>query len=564
MTFRLKLALAMAAVVAAATAGALLVTQRSVAAAYRRLFADRFAAEASLAAALEEGRFAAVRPRCLELAKSVRLLAALEEGDAALLYRIARDELRDVLRPPPGSPLARPASFFLLLDAEGRVLPSPDEDAAPEPVAAEIARAARALAGGGGQAIGYVATGEALAEVIVTRVVDPVTRRLRGALAVGFPATMPGEEGGIPSGIWYAGRIYSLTIPATVRPALAAAVAAAVERPERESSFVLGGVPHRIYTRALHPEAGFAPAHQVVLYSLAEAAAAERRLRRLVLGAGALALLLGIVVSLVLAHGLSGPIARLVAAAGEIGRGNLGVRVPVHRRDEVGRLGAAFNDMAAGLALKEKYRSVLDLVSDRDVAQELVEGRLALGGELREATVLFCDIRGFTALTERMSPADVIELLNAHMTLLTEVVHAERGVVDKFVGDALMAVFGTPRSRGDDALRAVRAAAEMIAARARANAGLARPITIGIGVATGTVVAGCMGSTARMNYTVLGERVNLASRLAGQAGAMEVLIDETTRARIGDGVATDVLPALALKGFAGPVSAYRLVRAAAP
>ncbi len=185
-----------------------------------------------------------------------------------------------------------------------------------------------------------------------------------------------------------------------------------------------------------------------------------------------------------------------------------------------------------------------------------------LGGELREATVLFCDIRGFTTLTEGMDPAEVIELLNEHMTALTAVVHARHGVVDKFVGDALIALFGVPRSAGDDARNAVVAARQMIAERRRLNAEGHRRIEIGIGIASGTVVAGCMGSADRLNYTVLGERVNLASRLSGRAAGMEVLIDDQTRRRLAHGVVVEALPPLQLKGFSAPVAAYRLTEAA--
>ena len=206
---------------------------------------------------------------------------------------------------------------------------------------------------------------------------------------------------------------------------------------------------------------------------------------------------------------------------------------------------------------------MLDLVADREVADDLIAGRLTLGGELREASVVFCDVRGFTALTERMEPGEVIALLNEHMTALTRVVYANGGVVDKFVGDQVIALFGVPRSTGHDAYAAVRAAREMIEARTTLNARAARPLDVGIGVASGTVVAGCLGSADRLNYTVLGERVNLAARLCAQAGQMEVLIDDATQRRLGALVGVEAVPPLALKGFSAPVVAYRL-RAVGP
>jgi class 3 adenylate cyclase len=207
---------------------------------------------------------------------------------------------------------------------------------------------------------------------------------------------------------------------------------------------------------------------------MAESLARQRQLRQRVLAAGGAGLGLAFVLSLLLARGLSVPIDELVAAAGRIRQGELEARVPVRSGDEIGRLASSFNEMVEGLALKEKYRSVLELVSDKDVAQELMTGTVALGGELRQVSVLFCDIRGFTPHTQGMDPVAVIQMLNEHMTALTRAVHAHGGVVDKFVGDALVALFGAPKSTGDDARNAVGAAVQMIAERERLNAGRRR------------------------------------------------------------------------------------------
>jgi class 3 adenylate cyclase len=185
-----------------------------------------------------------------------------------------------------------------------------------------------------------------------------------------------------------------------------------------------------------------------------------------------------------------------------------------------------------------------------------MSGRVALGGELREVSVLFCDIRGFTPLTQNMDPAEVIRLLNEHMTALSRVVYEHEGVVDQFVGDLIMAVFGAPVRHERDAYDAARCALRMIEERQKLNETSLYRINIGIGVATGGAVAVCMGSNDRNNYTVLGERVNLASRLCGKAGKMEVLIDETTRARLGARAEAETLPGIELKGFSGTITAF--------
>jgi class 3 adenylate cyclase len=204
------------------------------------------------------------------------------------------------------------------------------------------------------------------------------------------------------------------------------------------------------------------------------------------------------------------------------------------------------------------------MFTDPKVAEEVLRSDIVLGGEQREVSVLFCDIRGFTGLTQHMAPPAVIQLLNDHMTALTPIVRAHHGVVDKFVGDLIMAVFGAPTSHGHDATHAAACALRIMAERGRLNAGAAVPLQVGIGIATGNVVAGCMGSSDKVDYTVLGQRVNLASRLCSKAGPMEVIIDDVTRARLGAAAVVQALAPLALKGFDTPVSAWQLLELREP
>jgi class 3 adenylate cyclase len=204
------------------------------------------------------------------------------------------------------------------------------------------------------------------------------------------------------------------------------------------------------------------------------------------------------------------------------------------------------------------------MVADEKVAKAVVEGQLALGGELRDISVLFCDIRGFTAYTQTMPPEEVIEMLNEHMTALTRVVKEHHGVLDKFVGDLLMAIFGAPVSHETDTLNAARCALALMEEREKLNVTSRHQLRIGIGMATGKVIAGCMGSLDHMNYTVLGERVNLASRLCSQAGPGQIVIDQTTRERLADQITAEPLPALNLKGFSENVTAYELKSVSSP
>jgi class 3 adenylate cyclase len=263
-------------------------------------------------------------------------------------------------------------------------------------------------------------------------------------------------------------------------------------------------------------------------------------------------------VSVLLSHGLTGPINQLVKGTRDVAKGNLETRVSVQSKDEIGQLAESFNQMTEGLALKEKYRSVLDMVADKRIADDLMSGKIELGGEQRDVSVLFCDIRGFTALTQNMEPPEVIAMLNEHFTPLTRVVYEHHGVVDKFVGDLIMAVFGAPTSHGDDPLLALQCATRMMEEREKLNENSNYKIAIGIGVATGKAVAGRVGSKNRLNYTVLGPRVNLASRLCGQAERMEIVIDEPTYQACRAIVEVEALPELLLKGFSDAVHAYKL------
>lgn len=419
---------------------------------------------------------------------------------------------------------------------------------------------------------------EQVREVFVTPVRDPRSKEFLGTLVAAFPMPSQSEQrlydqsrrshlGGIMSGVWVEDHLVSTTVPEAQRGELATLVGRELEKsskPNREITAVIDGARFHVIYRTLNPGSPFPPAAQVSFYSLAvlDHEIADLRTKIAGFGAAALALALGLI--LLISRNLSGPIQALAKATTEIERGNFDVRVEARSRDEVGRLADSFNHMAEGLALHEKYRSVLNAVADQTVARELIENSSALGGELREVSVLFCDIRGFTALTEGMPPHDVIALLNEHMTALTSVAYRHGGIVDKFVGDLLMVLFGAPRSAGDDAARAVRCAWEMLATRRSMNAAAALPLDVGIGIATGTVVAGCMGSDQRLSYTVLGERVNLASRLCHVARAGELVIDDATSDRARECITTEAMPPVALKGFTAPVACHRVTAVSEP
>ena len=301
---------------------------------------------------------------------------------------------------------------------------------------------------------------------------------------------------------------------------------------------------------------------RILAIPLGEILAPYRRIEMTLWVVGALTLGGALLMSFFLSHGLSAPVGRLVAATRRVAEGDYDFQVHSRSTDELGTLARAFNAMIDDLALKRRYRSLLDKVVSKEIAEEMLKGEIFLGGETRTVTTLFADLRGFTRLTQGMDPQEIIAMLNEFMDAAAGAVEAEDGVVDKYVGDEIMAVFGAPIARSDDPLRAVRAALAMQGAVERLNAdrrvrGLPL-IAAGIGLETGLVVAGNMGSRNRLNYTVLGKSVNIASRLCSRAGGGEVLIAESTYREVKEAVEAEALEPLPLKGISHPVMTYRV------
>ncbi|MGD8370955.1 MAG: adenylate/guanylate cyclase domain-containing protein [Syntrophobacterales bacterium] len=280
--------------------------------------------------------------------------------------------------------------------------------------------------------------------------------------------------------------------------------------------------------------------------------------------------LTGIVMSMVLSFYFSRPIQRLVVAVEEIGKGNFAYRVNLARNDELGDLGEAINRMAEDLRLKERIQTSFG----RYVTPEIVERILAspddewMKGTRLEATIMFVDIRGFTALAERSDPDAVVELLNSYFRLVTDIIIKHGGYLDKFVGDAVMGVFGALIPDPVHAESAVRAAVEVRHHLPELNQRLpaiGSHIQVGIGINTGEVVAGNLGSSKRMEYTVIGDNVNVASRLTDLAGPDEVLISEHTFKKLAkdERFILQSRGSLEVKGRKGPVRIYEVLEQSA-
>lgn len=198
-----------------------------------------------------------------------------------------------------------------------------------------------------------------------------------------------------------------------------------------------------------------------------------------------------------------------------------------------------------------------------EVVEQVVNGgfRLERGGELRQTTVMFTDVRGFTAWSERHPPAHIVAVLNDYFELMVDAIHRHKGTLDKFMGDGILALFGAPISYGQDAVNAVACALEMmrfVDQFNREHEGTGDQFSIGIGVNTGPVVAGYMGSSRSMEYTAIGDHVNLASRLCGAAPPGHILVSADTLAALGGHFAAAPLPPIQVKGKQQPVTVYQI------
>jgi class 3 adenylate cyclase len=244
------------------------------------------------------------------------------------------------------------------------------------------------------------------------------------------------------------------------------------------------------------------------------------------------------------------------------------IQIPeVHfsKRNEIRQLVSSFQDMVEGMKEKEKMSTILNKVVSKEIAQEILKGDVHLGGEEKEVTMLFADIRGFTQLTQNMAPHDTIHLLNACMTKLSQAIEENKGVIDKFLGDGIMALYGAPISYKESPLCAVLSAMEMISTlqkwdEERIQLGQAS-LQIGIGIHTGTVCAGNMGAQNRLNYTVIGSHVNMASRLCYAAGPGEILITEDTYLQdcVKENIEVEDKGQMSFKGFDEKKQVYKVL-----
>jgi adenylate cyclase len=307
------------------------------------------------------------------------------------------------------------------------------------------------------------------------------------------------------------------------------------------------------------------PLYALVQGSYDEALAPLRSLTLQIAAIGATALLVALLVGIGLASGISDPVRTLVTGMHEVLRGNLRYRSRIERQDEIGFLARSFNEMVDGLEEREHVKDTFGRFVSRDVAEHVLAGRVPLEGEKREVSILFQDIRGFTALSEKLDPATLLNVLNRFFTEVVGAVEAEGGVVKQFTGDGVMALFGAPEARADHAPRAVRAALGIVARLEGLNVLLEEkgfpPLTIGIGIHAGEVVAGLIGPDERVEYGVVGEPVNLAARVEALTKDVvaTILVSGEIASRLGSEFQFGRTESLPVKGKTEPVRVVEIL-----
>ncbi len=271
---------------------------------------------------------------------------------------------------------------------------------------------------------------------------------------------------------------------------------------------------------------------------------------------GSTGILVGLLVTGRAARATADPINAVAQGLTHIRRGAFETRIPVYDGTEIGRLQLGFNEMAVGLAERERIREAFGTYVDPAVAEHVLAAGTDLAGEEVEVTVVFLDIRDFTGFASQTPAREVVATINRLFSRAVPLIRAHDGHVDKFVGDGLLAVFGAPRRTTEHAQRALEAALAIEAAVAEEFGGT---LSVGIGLNSGLVVAGNVGGAGRLEFSVIGDPVNVAARVeaATRATGDTVLLTERTRELLGEGGTPLVArPGLTLKGKAGTATLY--------
>ncbi|NUQ72727.1 MAG: adenylate/guanylate cyclase domain-containing protein [Polyangiaceae bacterium] len=271
-----------------------------------------------------------------------------------------------------------------------------------------------------------------------------------------------------------------------------------------------------------------------------------------------------LVMAALLAREVSSATTSLVRAMKRVERGELDVHLDVTSTDEFADLYEGFNRMSKGLLERERLHDAFGRYVGQAIAEDIMRRGVSMGGATVNAAVLFADIRGFTEMSERMKPAEVVGLLNRYTAAMEPAILEAGGFINKFGGDSLLAIFGAPVPQPDHAERAVRAALGMreglAAFNAREKAEGRRELRIGVGVSCGEMVAGSVGTPNRMEYTVIGDVVNVAARIQALNKELgtDILVSAEVYERVKDRVKARAMPPASVQGKSAPLHVYAI------
>ncbi|MBN8537948.1 MAG: HAMP domain-containing protein [Deltaproteobacteria bacterium] len=265
---------------------------------------------------------------------------------------------------------------------------------------------------------------------------------------------------------------------------------------------------------------------------------------------------------------LTQPLEKLTSLIRLVSKGNFNVKAALQinsfLKDEVRELAVAFDQMTEGLKERDKVKNLFNKFHGSSITEDLMKKDVSIGGQSKEVIVFFSDIRGFTAFSEKKKPEEVVKMLNEYFAVMVKIINSHGGIVDKFIGDAIMAVWGVPKSSNKDAHNAVKACLEMRKALAELNdKRLARsesPIQIGMGLHYGSAISGTIGSEERMEYTIIGNTVNTGSRIESSTKAFgsDLLVSDTVIEKVGSDFLAEYAGSAEVKGRSEPLKLHKI------
>ncbi len=524
--FRLKLMLVFMLMVSAVTGLALYFAQQLEQADFKRGLQEDFQNRLELVLAPEDARQALVSDQCSHLVHSVRIRAALEEQDIEDLYANGKIELRDILQDEttPDNSSVPKAIFFRFLRPDGSLIPLPDAGTKREPWEEKLASL---KIGQGPQQVGYLPVGKSdgtieITEIVTTSILDTQGNML-ASLVLGFhPITPSGSE--LSTGFWLENQLYMPSLKPVELQVLAGQISTAIrstDQPSGNLEVAISEVPTLIFYKILNPRSQFPPVYEICSYSLAGSLAEQEKLRGKILAIGAIVFTVGLVVSQLFSVYLAGYFQALETLSDQLSR----------------------------YMAPQVYRSISEGRQDARIQSSR-----------KKLTIFFSDIAGFTKQTDGMEPEDLAYILNGYLSRMDQIILEHQGTFDKFMGDAVLVFFGDPETKGvkQDAIACVNMALAMRAAlvelcREWEERGIGSGFHVRMGITSGYCTVGNFGSEGHVAYTVIGNQVNLASRLQSTANLGEIVILHETWLLVKDEFDCTVREPITVKGFDRPI-----------